>query len=142
MKPAKIIKITVNPIIIGMNPTKGKYRKGCAWYRLQDWIDELDVGIVAFTNLSHDPYWNKKTVDFAYVRETARPHGKVIALGGLVSKVLSGLSIDHYTLPHPSPLNRQINNHAYISQRLQECKEYLHENFDNGACGFYRISHR
>lgn len=123
-----ILRIMVNPIIIGMNPTKAKYRKGCAWYRLQDWIDELDIGIVAFTNLSHDPHWDKKTVDLTYVRGCVRPHRKVIALGGLVSKVLSGLSIDHYTLPHPSPLNRQINNTAYISQRLQECKRYLMTN--------------
>lgn len=122
---SETIKITVNPIIIGMNPTKAKYRKGCAWYRLQDWIDELDVGMVAFTNLSHDPYWDKKTVDFAYVRESTRPHGKVIALGGLVSKVLSGLSIDHYTLPHPSPLNRQINDDDFINMKLKECKRYL-----------------
>lgn len=27
-------------LIIGMNPTKAQYRKGCAWYRLQDWIDD------------------------------------------------------------------------------------------------------
>ena len=125
MNLSEIIKITVNPIIIGMNPTKAKYRKGCAWYRLQDWIDELDIGMVAFTNLSHDPYWDKKTVDIAYVRESARPHGKVIALGGLVSKVLSGLSIDHYTLPHPSPLNRQINDDDFINMKLKECKRYL-----------------
>lgn len=115
------------PIIVGLNPTKAQYRKGCAWFRLQEWILQLDVGIVAFTNLSHDPFWDKKTIDHSYLFKSVQPHSKVIALGGLVSKTLDRLSIDHYILPHPSPLNRQINDYSYINRKLQECKEYLKE---------------
>lgn len=108
-----------------MNPTKAQYRKGCAWYRLQDWIDELNVGIVGFTNLSHDPLWDKRTIDREHVLSCVRGHEKIIALGGLVSGVLSKLGIDHFTLPHPSPLNRQINDSAFIEKKLDECRNYL-----------------
>lgn len=116
---------TMPSIIIGINPTKAQYRKGCAWYRLQDWIDELDVGIVAFTNLSHDPHWDKRTIDREHVLACVRGHDKIIALGGLVSKALTRLGIDHFTLPHPSPLNRQINNTEFILERLRECRSYI-----------------
>jgi len=121
----KAITNIMRSIIIGMNPTKAQYRKGCAWYRLQDWIDELDVGIVAFTNLSHDPHWDKRTIDREHVLSCVRGHDKVIALGGLVSKVLTKLDVDHFTLPHPSPLNRQINNPEFISGKLKECRSYI-----------------
>lgn len=112
-------------LIVGMNPTKSKYRKGCAWYRLQDWIEELDVGIVAFTNLSHDPHWDKRTLDRSFVLESTHGHKKVVALGGMVSKVLTSLHVDHFTLPHPSPLNRQINDQTFVKKKLEECRNYL-----------------
>jgi hypothetical protein len=113
------------PLFIGINPTKAQYRKGCAFFRLMDWIEEMDLGIVGFTNLSSDPYWNKRSVDPHFLIAGVREHTKVIALGGMVSKVLSDLNIDHYTLPHPSPLNRQINDKAFIKKKLEECRNYL-----------------
>lgn len=116
---------STKPLFIGMNPTKARYRKGCAFYRLMDWIDEMDLGIVAFTNLSHDPYWNKRSVDPHFLLAGTVKHTKVVALGGMVSKVLTKLNIDHYTLPHPSPLNRQINDRDFIRKKLEECRNYL-----------------
>ncbi len=113
------------PLFIGMNPTKAQYRKGCAFFRLMDWIEEMDLGIVAFTNLSHDPHWNKRSVDPHFLLAGTREHTKVIALGGLVSNALSKLNIEHFTLPHPSPLNRQINNPEFIRTKLEDCKRWL-----------------
>ncbi len=117
--------MTSKPLFIGINPTKAQYRKGCAYFRLMDWIQEMDLGIVAFTNLSHDPHWNKRSVDPHFLLDGAREHNKVIALGGLVSKALSELNIEHYTLPHPSPLNRQNNDTNLIRKKLDECRNYL-----------------
>lgn len=131
----------MNPIFIGMNPTKARYRKGCAWFRFQDWVTEMGISKFTFTNLSFDPHWDKKKVDYQFLSESIDGHDRIVALGGLVSNHLNKMNVSHYTLPHPSPLNRQINNLAYISQRLQECKEYLHENIDNRSCRVYRISY-
>lgn len=129
------------PIIVGMNPTKAQLRKGCAWFRLMDWTEEIGISRFSFTNLSFDPHWDKKNVDYEFLSKCLEGHGKIVALGGMVSNHLKKLGVSHHALPHPSPLNRQINNPAYISQRLQECKEYLHENIDNRSCRIYRISY-
>lgn len=113
------------PLFIGINPTKARHRKGCALDRLMSWIEEMDLGIVAFTNMSHDPHWNKRFVDPHFLLDATCKHTKVIALGGLVSNTLCKLNIEHFALPHPSPLNRQINDKEYISKKLKECRDWL-----------------
>jgi hypothetical protein len=118
-------KLENKPLFVGINPTKAQYRKGCAFFRLMEWIELMDLGIVAFTNISHDPHWNKRAVDPHFLLASVREHTKVIALGGLVSDTLSKLNIEHYTLPHPSPLNRQINNPDFIRKKLEESRNYL-----------------
>lgn len=116
---------STKPLFIGMNPTKAKPRKGNALDRFKQWIDAMDLGFVAFSNLSPDPYWDKKRVDHVYVRSIIGSHTTVVALGGMVSNVLTELQVDHYALPHPSPLNRQINDHEYIQLKLKECMNYI-----------------
>lgn len=115
----------MNPIFIGINPTKARYRKGCALFRFYDWVQYMKLDVVAFTNLSPDPMWDKRDVDVPLLYASLRGHTKVVALGGLVSKNLSKLGIDHFTLPHPSPLNRQINDEKFIQEQLDLCKDFL-----------------
>ncbi len=118
-----------NIIVIGLNPTKlAVPRKGGAVKRFHEWMDYLALDKVAFTNLSPDPYWDNKTVDLAFLNESIHHHDKVIAWGPVVSKYLTRMNIEHFTLPHPSPLNRQVNDHIFIRQKLDECKKYL-DNF-------------
>ena len=114
-------------IFIGLNPTKLAIpRKGGAWHRFCEWLDEMEIiYTVSFTNISYDPYWDGKTVDTAFLKASIGEYDKIIAWGPKVSDRLRKLGVEHHTLPHPSPLNRQTNNKAYISQRLQECKEYI-----------------
>ena len=119
-----------NVIFIGMNP--GKLNKPRRWEaptmrRFSTWLDHLNLNIVSFTNVSPDPDWDLKvaSVDTNFFRQTIAGYDKYVAWGGLVSKYLSWYKIDHFMLPHPSGLNRQINNHDYIISKLDECKEYL-----------------
>lgn len=117
-----------NVIVIGLNPTKLAIpRKGGAWRRFQEWLDYLDIDRVSFTNLSPDPHWDKKYMDTAFLKDSIRGHTKVIAWGPSVSKHLSKMGVVHFMLPHPSPLNRQINDQKYIMSKLDECREYLNE---------------
>jgi hypothetical protein len=46
-----------------------------------------------------------------------------IALGNNASRALS--YIPHFKLPHPSGKNRQINDKAFIYNKLQECRAWL-----------------
>jgi len=52
-------------------------------------------------------------------------YDKVISLGGFPSKALKKIGVDHFVMPHPSGLNRKLNDPAYEKQALQECKDYL-----------------
>lgn len=48
-----------------------------------------------------------------------------IALGNEASKFLEKHNLKHFKLPHPSPRNRQLNDKAFIKQKLDECKTFL-----------------
>ncbi len=55
-------------------------------------------------------------------------YDKIIALGKSASMALKLLKIDHYTMPHPSGRNRQLNSKDFVDKTLNECKVYLYEN--------------
>lgn len=48
---------------------------------------------------------------------------KFISLGNNASKALK--DIPHFKLPHPSGRNRQLNDKAFISQKLEECRKWI-----------------
>ncbi len=50
---------------------------------------------------------------------------KVVALGNNASSLLTMLKVPHFKLPHPSGRNRQINDKAFIYNKLQECRAWL-----------------
>ena len=64
-------------IIVGMNPARERNSKKNALSRLYNWLDELNLDYVSFTNLSADSEWNfdLKTVDknFLYDQLLFRP---------------------------------------------------------------------
>lgn len=49
----------------------------------------------------------------------------IIALGEEASKALNAIEEPHFKLPHPSGLNRKLNDKAYILAILRECKYYI-----------------
>lgn len=50
---------------------------------------------------------------------------KIVALGQVASNALTRSGIPHFKLPHPSGRNRQLNDKAFISQKLEECKKWI-----------------
>lgn len=114
-------------IVVGLNPSRvsNKVHKNGTWNRLCSWIDYLGTGVVSFTNLSDDPEWDFKEVDYDTLLCQIIDYDRVIALGGLVSKTLNTLAIDHYALPHPSPRNRMMNNQNKVNHILKDCKKWL-----------------
>ena len=49
----------------------------------------------------------------------------VVALGNKASNRLKKLNITHYKLPHPSGLNRNLNDHQKLSLDLALCRLYI-----------------
>lgn len=78
----------------------------------------------SFINASYSRVATTQGIDWE-ILELARPYTKVVALGNFASAALDRAGIPHYRLPHPSPLNRKLNDPAYEKTVLAECYNYL-----------------
>lgn len=52
----------------------------------------------------------------------------VIALGNEAEKYLKLAKIPHFKLPHPSGLNRLLNDKNWLTGQLNACKQYILKN--------------
>lgn len=90
--------------------------------RVLEWIQILGI--------NEPKLYNR--VDYALqhmIKIGAFKHIPVVAFGTNPSKFLTKYGIAHFKLPHPSGLNRQINDKAFIVSKLDECKKYI-ENYN------------
>lgn len=114
-------------MIVGINPSSGKPNKTSATIRrLNSWMDQLGVDYYSFTNVIHQtgPY-KKSMVDKDMLLSYIKGYKKVVALGPFVSETLNSIGIEHFTMPHPSPLNRQLNDKEFEVMKLKQCKFYM-----------------
>jgi hypothetical protein len=115
-------------LVVGINPQYPQYRykKGCTRYRFHKWLDFLGLRYVAFTNCISTPgLYKNNMIDYDRLEKSTRSHKKIFALGNFPSKALDKLNIEHFKLPHPSPLNRKLNSKSYEKRILQQAKKYL-----------------
>lgn len=78
-------------------------------------------------SMSVDDYILCNRVDIDFNNRASWHFGPVIALGNEASRALSKIKVDHYKLPHPSGLNRLLNDKDYIVTKLTECKKYINK---------------
>jgi uracil-DNA glycosylase len=52
---------------------------------------------------------------------------KLIALGASASKAMSFLNMNYFSVPHPSGLNRRLNDVSYVKKMLEQMKEFISE---------------
>ncbi len=113
-------------LVLGLNPSK-KGRKAPTLKVLDKWLEHLDVRIVSFDNIYMDyGSFSLKDVDEDYVKNICFNYEKIVSLGEKASHLLRIVGIDHFKLPHPSGLNRQLNNKEYVEKQLNSCYKYLH----------------
>jgi G:T/U-mismatch repair DNA glycosylase len=111
-------------IVIGINPSSA--RKSMSITRLVKWMDHLGVKYFSFSNCI--PCTGKYTindVDFNNVAKYTHGYSKVFALGNFPSQVLKKIGVEHHVLPHPSGLNRKLNDREYTMQQLELARNYL-----------------
>jgi len=114
-------------LIVGINPSAAKLGHNTTWRRLPSWADTLGLNIFSFTNCIYAPGPYKfSDVDLDLIKNCTEGHDKIVALGNFASKVLQKINIDHFTLPHPSGLNRKLNDKSYERDQLVKCKEYIY----------------
>ena len=95
-------------------------------HRLSEWMTFLGYDTYCFSNvISYEGNYTQRDVDLDFVRESTRGRDTIIALGGFVSKTLQRAGIDHVSLPHPSPLNRKLNDKKYERAVLEDMRNYI-----------------
>lgn len=116
-------------LVIGMNPSTKPTLNGkpnATFRKLESWMSECGVKHFSFCNTFDDTSKPKQSkVDFERLSNLSREYNKIIALGGFVSESLNKIDVAHFKMPHPSPLNRLLNDKLYEKNILNECKEYL-----------------
>lgn len=81
---------------------------------------------VSFINL-YDGYGNNyEYSNEKLIKNMVDQYDKVLTLGTRVDHSLGDMDVDHFPLPHPSGLNRQINDPKFVHERLEACKNYLY----------------
>lgn len=121
----------VRVIVVGMNPSHKPILPGKqnpTLRNLEKWMNTLEVRHYSFINTFDFPGKAKMTnVNFISLIEACSGYSKVLALGNFASDALDKIGIDHFLLPHPSPLNRQLNDKKFEKQILSKCKDYLND---------------
>lgn len=114
-------------LIVGINPAFFKSpKKSTTLRRLDSWLDFLGYRYVGFTNVIHQPGpYNERMIDYEWLKEITEGYDKIVTLGNFPSNALKKLNINHFVMPHPSPLNRLLNLKEYEQNKLRECQEYL-----------------
>jgi len=115
-------------IFIGMQPSKAAYRRNCTLDRFGAWVDTLGLRFVSFHNAIVDPDLPQRmsSVDYELLRESVHNYSYVVALGNLASIALTRIETQHFKMPHPSPLNRLLNDRSYEQNMLHELRSYVH----------------
>jgi uracil-DNA glycosylase len=85
-------------------------------------------------NVSSEPTKNNKPLTAALIKNNLprlkskinylKPD-KIVALGKVSAKALTLLGIHFYEMPHPSGLNRQLNDISFIEEKINGLKTYI-----------------
>lgn len=119
----------MNLLIVGINPSGKPYRKGCTMDRLNNWMSAFGHYYYSFSNvIPYEGEYRMIDVDPTFVRSFAEGYDKVIALGNFASKALKRSGISHYAMPHPSPLNRKLNDKEFEKKCISDCLAWLQNN--------------
>ena len=118
-------------LIVGMNPSarspNKKLAKNSTLDRLNRWMDSCEIINFSFINTC-DIIKDKvkiEDVDLLRLRGAADGYVKVVALGKFASLCLDKARVNHLEMPHPSPLNRLLNDKQYEANKIKQCKNYI-----------------
>ena len=85
---------------------------------LLNWIHQMNLSINDIMVYNSNAFVNE-------IQEKITENDQIVALGREASTILTQHNIPHHHIPHPSGLNRKLNDNKKINKFLQECKEYV-----------------
>ena len=106
-------------------------------FTLAGWIYHLDQShSIEFLNVTAHKTPDNRALTIKQIRQalpglTAWIHAKkpdrIIALGKTAEKALTLLHLDFLSMPHPSGLNRQLNDEQFVKGKIKTLVEYCTE---------------
>lgn len=120
-----IMKVLVVGMCPSDKPTLGT-KRNATFRNLEYWMDRLDIRHFSFINTFDYPGDPRMSnVDFDNLEIACSEYNRVLALGNFVSSALCKIGVQHYVMPHPSPLNRNLNHKWWVDLMIEDCKDYL-----------------
>lgn len=121
-------------LIVGMNPSNaGDFqpgnKKSGTFKRLEKWCDTVGIKHFSFVN-AFDEYTPPKLskVNYSRLESLSKEYDKIVALGDFVGRALNRVHIEHLSMPHPSGLNRKLNDSQYENSVINKLKDYINDN--------------
>ena len=99
-----------------------------SYKRLLEWIWKLDLDISDIKLINQEGFEYFKASDRVYYNKVLLGNSIgiiFIALGKNAEKKLQDSGIECFNLPHPSGLNRVLNDKKYLESVLKKCKKWL-----------------
>lgn len=121
-------------LVVGQNPGNRTFRKrdsapniGSSIGRLYDWMSYMNIDIYSFHNVcTQTGNVTKKDIDYELLKSVTEGYDKIVALGEFASEALKHIERDYFKLPHPSGLNRKLNDQSFVKKVLYDCKKYIY----------------
>ena len=102
---------------------------------LKGWIDELKVDAYKIINIMDTKKDDNKPLSqveiiasLPYLKEKlgeVTQDVRIVALGAAASKALTLLNLKHFKAPHPSGLNRKLNDETYRKTMIEDLKKFI-----------------
>lgn len=117
----------VNVVIVGDSPSRLNINSNIAFVGSKCFSNV--VGWIKYLQPDYYICLNSNTNDNMYdiLDLYKKSNFKVIALGNKASERLAKENIKHFKLPHPSGLNRKLNDENYVLQQLQIAHNFIRE---------------
>ena len=133
-------------VFIGSNPSQRSasivpfYYDTKSMTVLNKWMEQMHAGgsvrleSVHFLNVSNAPTPGNRPLTVGEItnaliglegRISAVNPDKIITLGKTAEKALTLLRMQHYAMPHPSGLNRLLNDKEYVTEKINGLRDYL-----------------
>lgn len=131
----------VNVLFLGSNPSEKSSTTKPFWYDtksltiLSKWLENLDemqntyyMNVANYATPGNRPLKTSEIkTELDRLRSEIGDLGniKIVALGKTAEKALQLLGLSHYAMPHPSGLNRKLNDPLYVEEKINGLKFYL-----------------
>lgn len=128
--PTKRLRV----ILLGSNPSI-KTRADLAFFldtksgrTLKQWLNGIDAEFL-YMNVSNNKTPNNRALTRAEIKESlpalckamaSKYPNRIVALGNAAHEALEMMKCKHLHMPHPSGLNRKLNDKAYAEQKIKE----------------------